>query len=213
MFPQIPRITHLKELPVVLQEENFPIISFDTSFVLKTLVDGLDYHKECVQFIEDLKTFQPIIIYSETLREELWCANLIREIKDVYKIQHLNIRNFLKIYPATPRAYHPKTVDINKKFDELLGNFKYRESIPLTSKITSEALNLVHKYNLLGADAIHVATMLHNGFAEVKHIAAFDNDIEDIKDLTVWTVGGKKRFINNHFKEWGFKKKPACPVN
>ncbi|MFA5089806.1 MAG: type II toxin-antitoxin system VapC family toxin [Candidatus Omnitrophota bacterium] len=208
MPPKIPQINHLKELSLVSHIEKFPIIYFDTSFVLKTLVDGLEYHNECVQFIQDLKNFQPVIIYSEVLREELWCANLIREIKDLHKIQHLNIRKFMKLYPNTPRCYHPKTVDINKKFDELLGNFSYRESIPLTHKITSEALDLIHKYNLLGVDAIHIATMFHNHIERCNNIAVFDNDIEDIKDVTVWTVNGVDKYINNHYKEWGFRIKP-----
>lgn len=208
MPPQIPKIAHLKELSTVLKEERFPIISFDTSFVLTALVDGLDYHKECVQFIEDLKSFQPIIIHSELLREELWCANLIREIKDVHKITHLKIRDFMNRYPNTPRDYYPRTELINKKFDELLGNFIYRESIPVTKKITSEALKLIHKYNLLGADAIHIATMFHNDVEQAKHIVAFDGHIENIKDIIVLTVGGIDRYINRHYREWGFKTKP-----
>ncbi len=212
MSPSIPSIDHLRELSTVLQHEKFPIVSFDTSFVLKTLVKGLEYHDECVKFIEDLKSFQPVVIYSEALREELWCANLIREIKDVHKMppnQPFSIRRYLRHNPKTPRNFHPRTVDINNKFDELMANFAYREAIPVTNKITAEAIKLIGKYNLLGIDAIHVSSMLHNGFEEVRHIAAFDDDIENITDLTVWTVGGKDRYVEHHYKEWGFKDKPT----
>lgn len=210
MPPVVPLITHLKELTLVLDEPRFPIISFDTSFVLTALVGGLEYHDQCVKFVESLKTIQPIIIYSELLREELWCANLIREIKEVNRISHLNVKEYLRIHHGTPRAYHGRTEAINKRFDELLQNFTYWESIPVTHKITSEALKLINKYNLLGADAIHVATMLYNPIERVEHIAALDAHIEDITDLTVWTLWGKERYIRRHYKNWGFKNCPPC---
>lgn len=210
MPPVVPAINHLKELDLLLCEPRFPIISFDTSFVLTALVDGFDYHNQCVKFIEALKTIQPIIIYSELLREELWCANLIREIKEVNKMPHLNVKDYLKKYRGTPRAYHGRTEAIDKKFDELLQNFTFRESIPVTRKITAEALKLINKYNLLGADAIHIATMLYNPIERTEHIAVFDAHMENITDLTVWTVGGKERYVKHHYKDWGFK---DCPVS
>ena len=169
MSIQPPPITHLKELSNLLKEDRFPIIALDTSFVLKTLVDGLDYHNECVQFIQDLKTFQPIIIFSELLREELWCANLLVELRNLHKIR-ININDLMKKYPTIPRNFYHKTVNINKKFDELLGNFSYWQSIPVDHRISKEALGLINKYNLLGADAIHIATMFHNEIEPVKHI-------------------------------------------
>lgn len=212
MPPKIPSIDHLKELDLVLNVPRFPIIGLDTSFVLTALVDGFDHHDQCVRFIEALKTVQPIIVYSELLREELWCANLVREIKEVNKIPHLNVKEYLRIHHGTPRAYHGRTEAINKKFDELLQNFTYRESIPVTHKITSEALKLINKYNLLGADAIHVATMLYNPIEKVEHIAAFDAHLEDITDLTTWTVGGKERYIKHHYKDWGFRDCPTIPA-
>lgn len=213
MPPVIPAINHLKELSLVLNEPRFPIISFDTSFVLTALVDGMDYHAQCVKFVEDLKTLQPIIIYSELLREELWCANLIREIKEVNKMPHLNVKEYLKLHRGTPRAYHGKTEAINIKFDELLQNFKWRESIHVTPKITSEAIKLINKYNLLGADAIHVATMLYNPIEPVKHLVAFDAHLENITDFTVWTIGGKERYVRHHYKDWGFKNCPEFSNN
>ena len=164
-------------------------------------MDGLDYHNECVQFIQDLKTFQPIIIFSELLREELWCANLLVELRNLHKIR-ININDLMKKYPTIPRNFYHKTVNINKKFDELLGNFSYWQSIPVDHRISKEALGLINKYNLLGADAIHIATMFHNEIEPVKHIAVFDSHVENIKDITVWTVDGVNRYMKKHYKEF-----------
>jgi len=199
-----PVITHLKELSNLLKEEKFPIISLDTSFVMKTLVDGLEYHKECVQFVEDLKTLQPIIIFSELLREELWCANLLMELRNIHK--NISFKELMKKNPTIPRKFYSKTLNINNKFEQLLGNFTYWQAIPVDSSITKLALEFVNKYNLLGADAIHIATMFHNGVEPTKNIVAFDGHIENIKDITTWTVDGEKRYIKNHFKEFQSKR-------
>lgn len=212
MLPKIPDITHLKELSAVLTEERFPIVSLDTSFVLKALVEGLGYHEQCVQFIKDLRTIQPIIVFSELLRSELWCANLRIKISNIYQVKPSQATDIIKKYPKLPRQLSRHSKEINRCFDELLGGFTYWHAIPVDNKITAKALDLLNKYNLLGADAIHIASMLHNDFEAVKHIVAFDDDIENITDLTVWTVEGKRRYIRHHYKEWGFKNCPVVPI-
>jgi hypothetical protein len=119
--PRIPDITHLKELGS-LGSEPFPIISFDTSFVVKALIEGLDYHEQCANFIKALRSLkpQPIIIYSELLRSELWCANLRIVISDIYKVPARQATEVIKRFPTLPRNLSERTKDINQKFDELL---------------------------------------------------------------------------------------------
>jgi predicted nucleic acid-binding protein len=207
--PKIPKITHLKEFSSFPKEEKFPIIGFDTSFVVKTLVEGLDYHEECMDFIEALRNAapQPIIVFSELLRAELWHANLLVEISRIFKTDAPS--EILKTHPRLPRNYYEKTLEIDKNFYALLGGFTYWQSIPISNEITSAAIKLTEKYNLLSYDAVHIATMFKNGIEKVLNIVAFDKHIEDIQDLVIWTVDGRERYIKHHYKDWGFKKEPS----
>ena len=162
-----------------------------------------------MDFIEALRNAnpQPIIIFSELLRAELWHANLLVEISRTFKTDTPSEK--LKTHPRLPRNYYKETLKIDKNFYALLGGFTYWQSIPISNEITSAALKLTEKYNLLSYDAVHIATMLHNGFEKVENMVAFDKHIENITDLTIWTVGGWERYIKRHYKEWDFKEYPV----
>jgi len=184
--------THLKKFTNIPLPE---IIYFDTSFVIKVLIDGQSHFIQCREFIELLKKKQPIVVFSNLLRMELWHTRLIIVFQNLEKERHINFANCLKKYPNAPREFYSEISGVNKLFNELLQNFKNWAEIPVEDKIINLALELIHKYNLDSYDAVHIATMLNWG---IKDIVVFDQHIEDITDLNIWTNSGLKRYRKRH---------------
>ena len=184
--------THLKKFTNIPLPE---IIYFDTSFVIKVLIDGQSHFIQCREFIELLKKKQPIVVFSNLLRMELWHTRLIIVFQNLEKERHINFANCLKKYPNAPREFYSEISGVNKLFNELLQNFKNWAEIPVEDKIINLALELIHKYNLDSYDAVHIATMLNWG---IKDIVVFDQHIEDITDLNIWTNSGLKRYKKRH---------------
>ena len=184
--------THLKKFTNIPLPE---IIYFDTSFVIKVLIDGQSHFIQCREFIELLKKKQPIVVFSNLLRMELWHTRLIIVFQNLEKEKHINFANCLKKYPNAPRRFYSEISGVNKLFNELLQNFKNWAEIPVEDKIINLALELIHKYNLDSYDAVHIATMLNWG---IKDIVVFDQHIEDITDLNIWTNSGLKRYRKRH---------------
>ena len=184
--------THLKKFTNIPLPE---IIYFDTSFVIKVLIDEQRHFIQCREFIELLKKKQPIIVFSNLLRMELWHTRLIIVFQNLEKERHINFANCLKKYPNAPRRFYSEISGVNKLFNELLQNFKNWAEIPVEDKIINLALELIHKYNLDSYDAVHIATMLNWG---IKDIVVFDQHIEDITDLNIWTNSGLKRYRKRH---------------
>jgi predicted nucleic acid-binding protein len=184
--------THLKKFSDIPLPE---VIYFDTSFVIKCLVDGESHFTQCRKFLKRLKEEQPIVVFSTFLRAELWNTRLVIIFQDLEKMKHIDFNECRRKYPTACIDYYSQISEINKLFDELLQSFKEWVESPVNDKIMNIALVLMKKYNLLSYDSIHIATMLDWG---IKDIAVFDKHIEDIIDLTIWTDGGLRRYKERH---------------
>lgn len=168
------------------------IIYFDTSFVLETLVKGQCYHEQCKNFIKRLETKQPIVIFSELLKAELWCGTIAICVRNRFG-QDVNVRQVIDQHPKLIRHYDSKAVRIQKDFVALLQRFKDWTSIELSEEISIRAHLLMPKYCLGSYDAIHIATMEEWG---IKDIAVFDKHIENIPNIRIWSVDAVSRYIN-----------------
>ena len=178
-------------------------IYFDSSFVVKTLVEGLPYHQECMDFVRRLEEKQPIVVVSKISRPELWCAAIRICIRNLFRAKDekkaVDIDKVLYDYPDLIKRFHKQTVQIQNDFDNLLQRFTFRVIEDVKDEILNKAQALMQKYNLGSYDAIHIATIDH---WKMKDIAAFDHVIEDITDLNIWTCGGAKR----HRSRWQRRK-------
>ncbi len=174
------------------------VIYFDTSFVIRTLVDGESHSNQCREFIKRLKEKQLSIVFSNFLRAELWHARLFTIFKQFEKKKHINFSNCCKKYQKklnTTKNFYSEIKKINERFNELLQNFEEWVESPMENKIIKLALDIKGKYNLHSYDAIHIATMLDWG---IKDIVTFDGHIEDITDLNIWTNDGIRRYKRRH---------------
>lgn len=193
------RIPHNHIKP--FDETNLPdTIYFDSSFIVKTLVDGMEYHQECVDFVKKLEIKQPIVVVSKLSRLELWCAAIRIGIYNLFKKKNKPVPNTDEVlydYPDLVKRFHPQAVQLQKDFDNLLQRFVHRIKEDINDEILEKAHVLMLKYNLGSYDATHIATM---EYWKMKDIVAFDHCIEDIVDLNVWTFGGCTRHKARWYK-------------
>lgn len=174
-------------------DTNLPeIIYFDTSFVIETLIKGQRYQQQCKNFIEQLRQKQPVVIFSELLKAELWCGTISVCIRNMYG-ENVNARDTINQHPKLIKHFDSKVVRIQKDFIALLQRFKDWTSIELTEKISNRAHLLMPKYCLGSYDAIHIATMEEWG---IKDIAVFDQHIENIPNIRIWSVDAVSRYLN-----------------
>lgn len=189
-MPVLP--THLKKF----SDPPLPdIVYFDTSFVIKCLVDGVSHFNQCKEFLEKLIEKQPIVVFSNLLRAELWRARLVIVFQNLEQKRYINLQRCCKKYPTASIDHYPEISEVNKLFNELLKNFKDWVESPVDDKIINIALPLTKKYNLCSYDAIHIATMLSKG---IRDIVVFDKHIEDITEFNIWTNGRLKRYKERH---------------
>jgi len=173
-------------------DTNLPeIIYFDTSFILEVLIKGQRYHQECKDFIRRLEEKQPIIVFSDLLKPELWCGTISVCIRNSFK-GDVNVREMINRRPKLVKGYYNKIIRIQKDFSDLLQRFKDWTSIPINDKILDKAQHLMLKYCLGSYDAIHIATMEE---WEIKDIAVFDQHIENIPNIKIWSVDAVSRYI------------------
>lgn len=173
-------------------DSNLPdIIYFDTSFVIETLIKGQRYHQQCKDFIKRLSEKQPIIIFSDLLKPELWCGAISVCIRNYYK-GDVDIRQKINERPKLIKHYHNKAVRIQKDFFDLLQRFKNWASVEIKENILNKALSLMKEYSLPSYDAIHIATMEE---WDITDIAVFDQHIENIPSIKIWSVNGVERYI------------------
>jgi predicted nucleic acid-binding protein len=202
----LPARTHLKTFVEAKLPES---IYFDSSFIVKTLVSGLEYHNECVKFVKRLEEAkpQPFVFASKLSKMELRCAAIRICITNLFEskgIEDINTDKILYDYPGLISRFYKEAVRIQLDFDNLLQRFTYRQVEDIDDGIIEKAQALMQKYNLGSYDAIHIATAQ---YWEIKNIVAFDHAIEDISDLNVWTCGGSSR----HHTRW-YKRSKLKPV-
>lgn len=169
-------------------------IYFDSSFVVKTLVVGLPYHQECMDFIRRLEEKQPIVIVSKFSIVELRCAAIKLAIQKFFASKGRrvnNLDNVLYRYPSLVSRFHRHAEQIENDFQNLLHRFKECIQEDVSEEIIKSALPFMVKYNLGSYDALHAATM---NYWEVKDIAVFDHVFEDMSDFNIWTFAGSRRF-------------------
>lgn len=174
------------------------IIGLDTSFVIKVLVKGQEYYKKCCSFLSRLKTKQPIIVFSQILRPELWQAHFKIVLQKQLNKKEVNVAEEVKKDPSLRRDFCAESTRINSLFNDLLGNFEYWISLPITDEIAGHALVLMNTHNLPSYDAIHVASMLYNDIYPIRNFIVFDRHVEDITSLAVWTHNGIARYKKRH---------------
>ena len=174
-------------------DTNLPeIIYFDTSFVVETLIKGQKYHQLCKDFILRLEKKQPVIIFSELLIPELWCGGISVCVRNYFK-GDVNVREMINRHPKLIKGYFDKVLKMEKDFSGVLQRFKDWTSIQINEKILSRAKDLMPRYCLGSYDAIHIATMEEWG---IKDIAVFDQHIENIPNIKIWSVDAVSRYIN-----------------
>ena len=184
-------------------EKNFPdlfsdklpeIIYLDTSFMISVLFRNQTYHIQSLKFIERLQEEQPIIIFSELIKPEVWCATVSICIRNDFG-RSVRIQKVLRDNPLVIRRYHKITKKVYDDFLELCKGFTHWAFIPVDENILKKALELMGRFSLGSYDAIHIATMLA---WNVGDIACFDQGIENLpyfdKRIRIWTVDGYKRF-------------------
>lgn len=179
-------------------DSNLPdIIYFDTSFAIEILIKGQKYHQQCKDFIKRLSEKQSIIIFSDLLRPELWCGAISVCIRDYYK-GDVGISRKIKEHPKLVRHFHAKAVRIEKDFFDLLQRFKNWASVEIKENILNKALSLMKEYSLPSYDAIHIATMEK---WDITDIAVFDQHIENIPSIKIWSVDAAERYIKREKRE------------
>lgn len=199
---------HLK----TLLHPNLPeTIYFDSSFIVRTLVSGLPYHQECVDFIRRLVVAQPYVVVSKISYPELWCAAIrisidnliakqekaIQKIATLTKKKNITVDNLLYFYPNLISKFHSEAEQIHADFRNLLQRFTYRLIEDVNDAILTISLSLMQKYNLGSYDAVHIATM---DYWKLKDLATFDHSMEDIAQLNIWTCGGSRRYNARWYK-------------
>jgi predicted nucleic acid-binding protein len=102
------------------------------------------------------------------------------------------MREMINRRPKLVKSYYNKIIRIQKDFSDLLQRFKDWTSIPINDKILDKTLHLTLKYCLGSYDAIHIATMEE---WEIKDIAVFDQHIENIPNIKIWSVDAVSRYI------------------
>lgn len=175
-------------------------IYFDSSFVVKTLVGGLSYHQECMDFIRRLEAKQPIVVVSKMSKLELWCAAIRIGIHNLFikrGVPEPDLDDVLYNYPNLIQKFHKQVTQIQKDFENLLQRFVRRIEEDINDEIINKAHDVMNKYNLGSYDSVHIATM---EYWKMKDIAAFDHAIEDITDFNIWTCGGSRRHKTRLYK-------------
>jgi len=193
-----PKRTHLHTFAALDLPET---IYFDSSFIAKTLIAGLSYHQECMDFVRRLEQKQPIVVISKFSIVELRCAAIKICIQNHYASKghtgKIDLDNILYGYPELVSRFHTQAIQIEKDVYNLLQRFTYRILEDVNDEIIDRAQPLMSKYSLGSYDAVHIATM---DYWKIKDIAVFDHIVEDISDFNVWTCGGSKRHKERWYK-------------
>lgn len=184
-------------------DPNLPeVLYLDSSFIVETLVAGMQHQTECMDFIRRLQEKKPIIVASRLTYLEIWCAAIRICIRNLFiskgvKPKDIHIDEILKNYPGLIGRYHKTAIKLQEDFDNLIQRFEIRIISEVTENIINKARDFMLKYNLGSYDATHIATM---DDLKIKDIAAFDHSIEDINDVNVWTFGGSGRHQSRWYK-------------
>lgn len=180
-----------------LSTDSFPpILYFDTSFLVRVLVQGEGFHSECVSFINRLALLdykeQPYIVFSELLKTELRCAIISICIRDRFG-KDIKVSDRIRVNPELLREFLPIADFAEECLLGIMRRFTNWACIPLNDKINEKSRDLIGKYRLGSYDAIHIATMEDWG---IKDIVAFDWGIDELPNYTscfVWTCGERER--------------------
>jgi len=153
-------------------------IFVDSNIFIYNAMDHEKHGQSSTNFLlkiekEEIKAFTNSLVLDEIFFKILTAeASRYTEAK--------NIKNLKRIVRESKAVYKPVKEYRDYIFELSLSGLKI---LDVDSRITLESINTAEKYNLLTADAIHVATCR---FYNIKNIATNDKDFERVDFLKVW---------------------------